>query len=57
MRSKYTKYCLEQNNNNAKVSKEDIIGWVGEKRYYHNISAEIVSKSFKKAGITLSLDG
>ena len=57
MRSKYAKYCLEQNNCNVKVSQEDIISWVGETWYDHKISAEIVSKSFKKTGITLNLDG
>ena len=56
MRSKYTKYCLEQNNWNTKVSQEDII-LVGEMWYYHKISAEIWSKSFIKTKITLNFNG
>ena len=47
MRNGYTKYCLEQNNNYEKVSKVDIIGWIRVNRYDHNISVEIICKSFQ----------
>ena len=49
LKKRYTKYVMDQ--------QEDLINWVAEVWYDNKLSSEIVSKSFKEAGITLALDG
>ena len=57
LRKKYTKYCIDQEEGNTKVSQEDLINWVWEVWYSEKLSQEIIKKSFKIAGITLNIDG
>ena len=57
LKKKYTKYCMDQQDNKARVTQEDLINWVAEVWYDDKLSSEIISKSFKAAGITLALDG
>ena len=56
MKKRYTKYCKDQLVNKARVTQEDLINWVAEVLYYGKLTSEIISKSFKRAGITLVLD-
>ena len=37
--------------------KKQIIDWVGEMCYSKKLASAMISKSFKKAGATLNLDG
>ena len=55
IRRKYNEYCIE--NTNLKVSRKQIIDWVGEIWYSEKLSSAMISKSFKKAGVTLNFDG
>ena len=57
LKKRYTKYCMDQQDNKARVTQEDLINWVAEVWYDDKLSSEIISKSFKAAGITLALDG
>ena len=57
LRKKYTKYCIDQEEGNTKVSQEDLINWVWEVWNSEKLSQEIIKKSFKIAGITLNIDG
>ena len=40
-----------------KVSRKEILNWVGEVWYDDNLTSYMIEKSFKKAGITLNIDG
>ena len=57
LKKRYTKYCMDQQDNKARVTQEDLINWVAEVWFDDKLSSEIISKSFKAAGITLALDG
>ena len=57
LKKRYTKYCMDQQVNKARITQEDLINWVAEVWYDDKLSSEIISKSFKAAGITLALDG
>ena len=57
LKKRYTKYCMNHQDNKARVTQEDLINWVAEVWYDNKLSSEIISKSFKAAGITLTLDG
>ena len=39
-----------------KVSRKEILNWVGEVWYDDNLTSYMIEKSFKKAGITLNID-
>ena len=39
------------------VSRNEILNWVGEVWYDDNLTSYMIEKSFKKAGITLNIDG
>ena len=56
MRSKYTKYCLVQNNYYAKVSQEDIKSRVGVRGMITNYLQRSEVNHWK-FGITLNIDG
>ena len=56
LKKRYTKYCKDQQVNKARVTQEDLINWVAEVLYYGKLTSEIISKSFKRAEITLVLD-
>lgn len=58
MKKRYVKYCLEKGEPNTKISRETVINWI-EDIWYNNIdvSAETIVNSFKKCGISNSLDG
>ena len=55
IRRKYNEYWLEKGD--VKVSRKEIIDWVGEVWYDDKLSTDMVVKSFKKAGVTLNTDG
>ena len=40
-----------------KVSRKEILNWVGEVWYDDNLTSYMIEKSFKKARITLNIDG
>ena len=40
-----------------KVSRKEILNWVGEVWYDDNLTSYMIEKSFKKAGVTLNIDG
>ena len=54
IRRKYNEYWLEKGD--VKVSRKEIIDWVGEAWYDDKLSTDMVVKSFKKAGVTLNTD-
>ena len=55
IRRKYNEYCIE--NANLKVSRRQIIDLVGKIWYSDKLTSVMISKSLKKAGVTLNLDG
>ena len=55
IRKKYNEYWLEKWD--IKVSRKEILNWVGEVWYDDNLTSYMIEKSFKKAGITLNIDG
>ena len=55
IRRKYNEYWIE--NANPKVSWKQIIDWVGEIWNSEKLASAMISKSFKKTGVTLNLDG
>ena len=55
IRKKYNEYWLEKGD--IKVSRNEILNWVGEVWYDDNLTSYMIEKSFKKAGITLNIDG
>ena len=57
LKKRYSKYCIDQKETKVRVTQEELINCVGEIWYDNKLSSEIVSKSFKTAGITLGLDG
>ena len=42
---------MDQQDNKARVTQEDLINWVAEVWYDDKLSSEIISKSFKAAGL------
>ena len=53
----YTKILYRSKWCKAKMTQEDMINWVGEIWYDDKLSSEMISKSFKTEGITLTQDG
>ena len=51
LKKRYTKYCMDQQNNKTRVTQEDLIKSVAEVWYDDKLSSEIISKSFKQRGL------
>ena len=56
LEKRWIKYCIDQQDIKARVTQKDLINWVAEVWHDGKLSSEIISKSFKTAGITLTLE-
>ena len=57
LKKRYTKYCTDQKDIKARVTQKDLIISVGEIWYDDKLTYEVIRKSFKTVGITMTLDG